>query len=506
MSTLRVSGMISGLDTDSIVQALVSAKSEKVETLEKEKILLEWKQEAWQDLNTKIFDFYNSTLSSMRFNSAYEQKESVSSDESVLKITSGTSLIDGVQTAFVESLARTEHLTGGELTTANGGSVTGSTKISELSEDFEGGTFYLNDTSITITDSTTIDEVTSMLSQAGVNASFDEGNGRFNISSKEIGAAGSFTFLDADKNELTMDSDNSLLAALGLNTAGNGTLLEGQDATLVLNGATYTSTTNAFNINGMTFQAMSVSDKELTITTEINYDGFYDAIKNMINEYNALVNEMDALYNADSNSDLSPLTDEEKEAMTESDIELWESKIKEGLLSKDSTMNGITSALYTVMLSGITVGANVDSDGTTMYLSDFGIAGLGYFNAAENERHAFHIDGDSDNSNTSSNTDKLKSMIYTDPDTVKEFFTQLSTNLYTALDERMKSTDFSSVYKVYNDKQMLTEYNAYTTKIEDAEDELNAYEDYWYTKFTAMEVALSQLQSKESAISGLLNM
>lgn len=507
MATLRVSGMVSGLDTDSIVQALVSTKAEKVETLEKEQILLEWKQEAWQELNTKIFDFYNSTLTNMRFNAAYSQTSTTSSDESVLKVTSGTGTVNGSQSAFVDALAKAENVTGGELTTENGKSVTGSTKVSDLSGFEESGSFYIkatessSPTKITITDSTTIDDLTSQLSAAGVTASFDEENGRFFISSNETGAENSFSFCTSDGTAIEHEDENSLLTALGLNKTGGGSVSEGQDAVLTLNGATFTSTDNAFSINGLTFLATGVSDKELSITTAVNYDGIYDSIKNMINQYNEIVNEMATYYNADSSSDLSPLTDEEKAAMTEADIELWESKVKEGMLSGDSTLNTITSALYSTMLQGIDVG------GETMYLSsDFGIAGLGYFAASENERYALNIDGDSENSNTSNNTDKLMSMIVTDPDKVISYFTQLSQNLYTELDSKMKSSDLSSIYKVYNDKQMATDISSYTSKIADAEDELTAYEDYWYTKFTAMEVALASLQSKESAVSGLLNL
>ena len=60
------------------------------------------------------------------------------------------------------------------------------------------------------------------------------------------------------------------------------------------------------------------------------------------------------------------------------------------------------------------------------------------------------------------------------------------------------------MYKVYNDKQMDTELSSYKTKISDAEEKLNDYEDKWYKKFSAMETALSKLSSKQSALSGLL--
>jgi flagellar hook-associated protein 2 len=209
---------------------------------------------------------------------------------------------------------------------------------------------------------------------------------------------------------------------------------------------------------------------------------------------------MDKLYNADSASDYDPLTDDEKDEMSDSEVEKWETKIKDALLRKDSTLGTVSSALKNIMLQGVTM-----SDGSKMYLSSFGIETLGYFTAADNEKNAYHIDGDPDDSNTSGNSDKLKTMIANDPSTVVEFFTTLSKSLYSKLGDLMKSTDYSSAFTLYDDKYMQTQYDDYTDKISDQEDLIADYEDRYYSKFTAMETALTKLNSKESAISGLLS-
>ena len=67
------------------------------------------------------------------------------------------------------------------------------------------------------------------------------------------------------------------------------------------------------------------------------------------------------------------MTSEEKEAMTEKEIEEWEKKIKDSVLRRDSNLSTVGSALKEIMASGFEV------NGTTMHLSDFGIATLGYF-------------------------------------------------------------------------------------------------------------------------------
>ena len=66
---MRVSGINSGLDTDAIVQELVSAYSQKTEKYTKEQTKLGWKQEAWKNLNTKVYSLYNS-VGKLRYSSA----------------------------------------------------------------------------------------------------------------------------------------------------------------------------------------------------------------------------------------------------------------------------------------------------------------------------------------------------------------------------------------------------------------------------------------------------
>ena len=236
----------------------------------------------------------------------------------------------------------------------------------------------------------------------------------------------------------------------------------------------------------------------MTITTEDDTDGIYDMIKGFLKEYNSLINQMDKLYNADSSKGYDPLTDEEKEAMSDSAIEEWENKIKDSILRKDSTLGTFAQAMKTIMMEGVEV------NGQKMYLSNFGINTLNYFSAPDNERNAYHIDGDPDDESTSGNADRLKSMIANDPDTVVSFFTQLSQKMYDKMFDLMKGTEYSSSMTVYEDKKMKTDYDDYTAKIKELEKKLADYEDKWYAKFAAMETALAKMQNNASAVTSLL--
>lgn len=674
--TIRITGLNSGLDTETIITELVSAQSAKKNSLVKAQTKLSWKMDAWKTLNSKIYSFYTGTVSDLRFSSAYAKKKTTVSNSSIASVIADANATDGVQTLKVNKLAKSGYLTGAELKKANGSlaSYTGTTKLKDIEGmqlDGEGKISLTlktggKSTDISLSGDATIADLTKQLKNAGVNASFDETYQRFFISSTTTGKDADFSLTannqngfnaltamginvlddatkseytrfanmsDADKaayidaqvqaktekanaaitaaektiadnqklydeffeksadpdfvkselqtseqitkfkemltakrdslkeapegetdeektareaklkemeaklksvvtlagyvskmesaqqtkadnealvandsaairNDVTQDLEQRITmanAALSSNDySAKATRIQGQDAEIELNNATFTSAANNFTINGMTITALAESSETVTMTTSNDYDGIYDTIRKFIKGYNELINEMDKLYNADSSKGYEPLTSDEKKEMSDSEIEEWEKKIKDSLLRRDNTLSDISSAMEEVMGSGFTIG------GKTYYLSSFGINTLGYFTSADNEKHAYHIDGDKEDSSTSNNTDILKTMITNEPKTVIDFFQQLNNSLYSKLTEKMSANSMRSIYKAYNDKQMKQEYDEYTSDIAAQEEKLTALQDKWYQKFSAMETALAKLSSKTSAIAGLL--
>ena len=493
---MRITGMNSGLDTETIIQELVSARRTKVDDKVKAKTKHEWKQEAWKELNTKLKNLQSKYLSNMRFTTAYTKKTTKVSNNSAVNVITGENAVNGVQELKVKQLAKTAYLTGAEIESASGKKLTALSKISDINPDFKGGTITAKigdeTKTIDVAQDATISDVLTELKNLGLNANFDEKNQRIFVSAKESG----------EVNDFTLSGTGKALTALGLSVKNNGAnKIDGQDAKIMLNNAEFSSSSNSFEINGLTITAMNTTaeDEVITVTTEQDTDGIYDLVKNFLKEYNALVNEMDKLYNADSAKGYEPLTDDEKSALSETEVEEWEKKIKDALLRRDDNLSTVNSALQEVMASGIEI------NGKTMYLHDFGIENLGYFNAADNEKHAYHIDGDPDDEYTSGNADKLKTMISNDPDTVISFFTKLSQNLYGKMSELSASRDgYRSFGNFYDDKKMKSDYDDYTSKIAELEEKLADYEDMWYSKFSKMETALAKMQSNSSAVTSLL--
>ncbi len=305
----------------------------------------------------------------------------------------------------------------------------------------------------------------------------------------------------ADK---AVKANEILTDTTGTYSVGKATKIDATDAVIELNGVHYTNSTNSFSINGLNIEALATTgagvNNAVQVTTNVDAQGIYDKIKDFLTEYNTVINEMTKLYNAESASDYEPLTDEEKEAMSDDQIEKWETKIKDSLLRRDTTLNGVMSAMVNSMASVFEI------NGEKVSLSTFGISTLGFLNAAENEHYAFHIDGDEDDENTSGKKDKLMAAIEEDPDKVMEFMKQLTGNLYSAIDKKMKSTELSSAYKVYNDKEMDREQTEYEELISKWEEKIKDKEDYYYNKFTQMEKAMANLNSQTSSLSGLLGM
>ena len=504
---IRITGMNSGMDTDSMVQELVKAYKKKGEKNVQQKTKAEWKQDIWKDLNKKIKAF-NSKVRSMQYVSNYNLKKTTVSDESKASVIAGENAVKGTQTLRVDKLAKTAYVTSKKLVGKDNAKITEDSTLADLGITSENSKIYFKQGSKTVeidaNKDTKISTFVAKLQSSGVDASFDEANGRIFISAKESGEDSDFSFEVEGKDAKTdaEKADNlKAINALGLTTASGATVIAGQNARIYLNGAEFESNNNSFNINGMAISVKGeTGDEEITLTTDTDIDGIYKNIKDMVKEYSNLINERSKLYNAERAKGFEPLSDEEKEALSDDEVEKWETKIKDSLLRRDSNLATIMNTMRNASIKSYEF-TNPDKTKYEMSLADFGIGTMGYFDSEDNEKSALHIDGDEDDDDFASKTNKLKQMLTSDPDKVAKFFASYMTEIADSFNELTKSSADRSYGNFYDDKKAKTELTQYETKVSDWEKYVNDIEDKYYRQFSKMETQLAKLNSTQTSLS-----
>ena len=382
--------------------------------------------------------------------------------------------------------------------------VTGSTKLTDMG--IADGTTYTMTVgsgsdaktyTYTIDQTTTLKSLAAQFSKMGVTASYDEKQGRFFVNSAESGAAYDFT--------LTADNADAV-SKLGLDAA-SATKVDAADAIVVYNGATFQQASNNFSLNGLNFtindvttakdEQGNIKDNPIRMTVTTDTDTIYNAVKSFVKEYNSLIKEMNTLYNADRAKDYEPLTSDEKENMSEKEIEEWEQKIKDSLLRRDDKLSSLTSSMRT------TLNKSVEYTNTNGETKRYSLASFGINTGRWNEYGQLHINGDPDDADYKDYDDKLRAAIEEDPGALIQTLSTLGGELYTNFQKAMKSSDYSSALTFYDDKQMDKEISNYDDKIAKLQEKMNDVEDRYYKQFAAMESALAKLQSSQSSLSSL---
>lgn len=215
---IRMTGMMSNLDTDTIIKELMSAQSLKKTKIEGKKTKLEWTMDKWKDLNAKIYGLYTGTLNKVKTVGNYSAKKVSSSNEALVSAKGSKDAAPGAHTIDVTKLASGQKVTGEALTT----SVSNSTKLSDLGFT-NGETIKVSagsgseavNVSLTVGGSTTVKDFLKTLESAGLNASFDEGQQRFFISSKNSGKDSSFSITSVNEDSSISSAKNALSSAVG---------------------------------------------------------------------------------------------------------------------------------------------------------------------------------------------------------------------------------------------------------------------------------------------------
>ncbi|MDL2252733.1 flagellar filament capping protein FliD [Ruminococcaceae bacterium OttesenSCG-928-I18] len=283
--------------------------------------------------------------------------------------------------------------------------------------------------------------------------------------------------------------------------AGYYVATDGQNAKAIIDGTTIERSSNSFDYNGLTFTLHSeynknvanVADMEATeVVIARDTQTIVDGIKEYLKVYNETIDFLNELYKADPTyKDYAPLTEEQKAAMSESEIKAWEEKSKEGLLRNDSNLGRILQALRSSMYTR--------PEGSSIAIYDLGIDTSYYSNEGNFEL---------------TSEDDLKALLEQDPDAVMKLFAgpggimELVNNSiteatrsgianpgYLTREAGANSLDTSSnIYKQISqiDEQMITLENRYWKE----------YDRYW-KQFNSMEQMIQQMNQQSSWLANM---
>lgn len=369
--------------------------------------------------------------------------------------------------------------------------ISGSTKLADLGIKV-GTTFSVNGKDFVVDDKSTINDFTTAVSKMGVSASFDASHGRFYLNASKTGAANDFNLTS---------SDSSALEALGLGSKAEK--VDARDAIIYYNNVKYTSDSNTLTVNGLTITAKAKTDSAVNIEVAADTDSAYNTVKKFVKAYNDLIDEMNKYYN-EKDAGYDALTEEERSKLSDTQIEKWEEKAKQGLLRRDSTLQTLLSGMRTTLNQGVQV---TMADGSTKTMT---LASLGIVTGDYTENGKLHILGDEDDDQYSSETNTLKNLLESGSDIVGQVIggstntSGVGTQMYDYLRKSMTRIEgVRSTQTFYNDKTLDSEIDDYDDDIDKWDEKLQNLEDKYYDQFSKMESAMAKLQSQQSYLSSL---
>ena len=355
----------------------------------------------------------------------------------------------------------------------------------------------------------------------GVNVSYSRITNQFQFVAEETGSTGKIEFDGGLSKALFGESDD------GSRTVQK---TDGEDAifSMTVNGVDYdgiTRSSNTFDVDGMSISlkgtfgdygdanelgadklsAAKSSDDSVTFTYSADADKIVDAIKSMVDDYNALVTEIHSAYSTmpaqkSNGGRYEPLTDDDIASMSESAVKAYEEKAKQGILFADRDL----SNLYSKLTSLITPAGQ---DGEDM-------RAIGLEKAYSNGLTTIVLD-----------ETKLRQALSTNPDKVKDVFTKSTENgastdglmasLKSTMDVYAKSTGVdkgilvekagsakvpASIYQ----NALQSKLDDYNTQIEKWQDKLSDRVDYYTRQFTILEQLIAEMNSQSSTLMGLM--
>ncbi|MDF2801696.1 MAG: flagellar hook-associated 2 protein [Anaerocolumna sp.] len=608
-NAIRFTGLSSGMDTETIVKTLLTNHQSKVDNEKNKQTLLDWRKEAWKEMNTKISTFNTKYTDKLRLAGSYATTKATISNENAISIASAGTMPEGVHKIENITLAKSAYVNSTDKIQFP--AISASTTLSDLGV-VGSTTININGIDVTLDSTDTLEDVKAEF--AAANADLKVGtDGTLKITNNEGTTQETINYVSGDSelfkklgfgsgssikigkdglSPLTGDSLSTRLSLLGLNkndtiilngktitvevgesmaslvgkmqqqvgsdlninfdsinqkmfisskkagvniTIGGTALdelkltgppVDGNQASCTYNGVEIKGDSNVITVNGFTITLKQEASDPVYVSATKDTEGTVKLFKEFIDEYNKLIEDINTKLDTKKSRTYQPLTEEQKESMTDKEIEQWEDKIKESLFYRDSGLTEVRDVLrdglagvvnnsnnsYKVLSDiGITTGKWQDKgklvlDETKLLKAlqekpDEVISLLTGSGSEAEAKKAYQkanniTDAAIDASYTSLSAEQKKTWLTS----TRGIFSRISTE-FTSLS---KSTDLKSYGSFYNDKLDTEEGRAIAKNILKYQDRYDKAEKMYYAKFTAMEKAMSQINAQSSALTNML--
>jgi flagellar hook-associated protein 2 len=272
---------------------------------------------------------------------------------------------------------------------------------------------------------------------------------------------------------------------------------EGKDATFKINGIETYRSSNTFEMNGVTYTLKNLfnnggtEDPANYVTINVNNDTnkVYDNIKAFVDKYNDLVDKIQKKIGEERYKSYTPLTDDQRETLSDKQQEQWEEKAKSGLLKRDPLLSGALDKMRMNIYQPV---LNDSVSTLTNQLAEIGISTTSNY-----------LEG----GKLEINEAKLKKAIADDPTSVENLFRidgvtdsqkgvvqRLYNSVSNVMDDLKEKAGNS--YSVNNTFVIGKQLDDYDKQISRFEDRLKQTEDRYWRQFTAMEKAIQQANSQ----------
>ena len=341
MSVQRLTGLASGLDTESIVNGLMATEQAKYDKMAQQKQMMEWTNDADVDVNNLLKTFQDTYLSalsssdnSMLSSNSIISYAVTSSDTTSAAITASSSVQSGTHVInSITSLASGAGAQSAAQISSSGLSTT--TQLSQLALTNgltfgDDGTlsFAINGETFSFKSTDELQDVFNTVngdSKANVTMGYSSLTGKISVVSKTTGSASSLNIQNITGNAF---ADTNAAFGIAQGTSANGT-----DAHLNIDGTDVTKSSNNFTIDGLTYSLKYTTDTPIKYSVDQDIDGAVKKIESFVNAYNTLIGQLQDKIDEKRDTDYMPLTSSQQSQMTSTQVDEWNTQVKTGLLA-----------------------------------------------------------------------------------------------------------------------------------------------------------------------------